>query len=168
MGRDARLKEVYYFSALAKHLESVKPEVTQRHRAYIKCLRATSVRVELSRFKKKWVRCDSCGHYTKRHEEKETDVAIAAKLLGLFILDQCDSAVLMTGDTDLAPAVRTAQRLFPEKTICFAFPYGRKNLELKKLVTIAFQMGAANYLRYQLPDPFILPNGSGIQKPASW
>ena len=48
IGRQAVMGEVYYFSALAKHLEAVKPDVTIRHRAYIECLRSTGVQVELA------------------------------------------------------------------------------------------------------------------------
>ena len=81
--KNAQLEEVYYFSALAKHLQVVKPDVTQRHRCFIRCLGATGIIVELSRFRKKWIRCEPCGHYTKRHEERETDVAISVKLLEL-------------------------------------------------------------------------------------
>jgi uncharacterized LabA/DUF88 family protein len=44
--------------------------------------------------------------------------------------NECDTVVLVTGDTDLAPAVRTVKRLFPDKTITFIFPYKRKNKEL--------------------------------------
>lgn len=40
----------------------------------------------------------------------------AAKLFELFINNQCDIAILITGDTDLAPACRTARRLFSNKT----------------------------------------------------
>jgi len=38
LGKNAQLEEVYYFSALARHLEAVKPDVTQRHRKFIRCL----------------------------------------------------------------------------------------------------------------------------------
>ena len=53
-----------------------------------------------------------------RHEEKETDVAIAVTLIELFLRDECDAAVLVTGESDIAPALRLAQRQFPGKAIC--------------------------------------------------
>ena len=68
----------------------------------------------------------------KRNEEKETDVAIAAKLFELLVGNQCD--------TDLAPACRTARRLFQDKNIGFAFPYRRKNKELAKLASFSFNI----------------------------
>lgn len=168
LGKTARLEHVYYFSALATHLEFVKPDVTARHRTYIQCLEDAGVSVELSRFKAKDITCPACGKVFRRHEEKETDVAVAAKLLELFSQDECDAAILMTGDTDIAPAVRAAQRLFVMKRVCFAFPYARKNRELAQLAPTSFQISKTAYAKHQLPSPYILKNGSPVAKPSSW
>ena len=167
-GKVASLHEVHYFSALAKHLEATKSDVTARHAAYIACLEDTGVAVELSRFKRKRFRCDKCGANLKRHEEKETDVAIAAKLLEICFTDAADRIVLITGDTDVAPAVRTAKRLFPHKTICFAFPYDRKNDELAQLVPMCFHMSKEAYASHQFPDPYVTKSGQSVAKPARW
>lgn len=168
IGGGAQMTAVYYFSALAKHLEAVKPDVTARHLTYVECLRDSGVIVELSRFKKKKIPCSACGQSIKRYEEKETDVAIAAKLLELFALDQADAAVLVTGDTDLAPAVRAAKRLYPEKHICFAFPYARKNDELGKLVSTCFTITKEAYVRHQFADIVVLQDGRLFRRPPSW
>jgi uncharacterized LabA/DUF88 family protein len=168
IGGGATLTAVYYFSALAVHLEASKPGVTSRHRAYVTALENSGVTVQLSRFKPKDIRCPNCGSVKVRHEEKETDVALAAKLLEVFALDECDAVALVTGDTDIAPAVRTAQRLFPTKEIAFAFPYARKNKELQQLVTRSFQIRKEAYVACQFPDPVVLRDGSVIAKPATW
>lgn len=168
VGSNAQLQNVYYFSALATHLEASKPDVTARHRTYIEALRSTGVMVELSRFKNKEVRCPHCGKVNTRHEEKETDVAVAAKVLELFVTNECDTVVLVTGDTDVAPAVRSAARLFPAKRVCFAFPYRRKNKELAQLVKTCFHITKEAYARFQFPDPLFLSDGRSIAKPTSW
>jgi len=168
VGNNSQLVDVYYFSALAKHLEAMKPDVTKRHVTFIEALEATGVTVEMARFKKKFIHCPTCHANIKRYEEKETDVAIAVKLMELFVTAVCDTAVLMSGDTDVAPAVRTTQRLFPHKEVLFAFPYGRKNKELAKLVTRSFDISKEQYPRFQLADPFVLPNGKTLNKPVSW
>ncbi|OWY65858.1 hypothetical protein B7486_39815 [cyanobacterium TDX16] len=167
-GKTAVLQEIYYFSALAKHLEARNSDVTKRHKDFIKCLEATGVIAELNRFKKKSMTCPSCKHQFDRYEEKETDVAIALKLLELFITDSCDVVVLVTGDTDLAPALRTAKKLFATKKVIFAFPYKRKNQELAKLAPGSFEIGKEQYAKHQLPDPYILPDSSKIHKPSNW
>ena len=89
------------------------------------------------------------------YEEKETDVAIAVELLEIFVMDVCDTAVLVTGDTDLVPAITTAKRLFPRKNVLLLFPYKRHNRELKKLVTQSFQLKKETYNRHQFSDPYI-------------
>jgi uncharacterized LabA/DUF88 family protein len=168
VGRTASMAGVYYFSALARHLEVVKPDVTVRHQSYIECLEDTGVIVELGRFKDKHVHCPHCNRDVLRHEEKETDVAISVKLLELFFLDQCDTAILVTGDTDIAPAIRAARRLFPAKVVWVAFPYGRHNNELVKLAHRTFQIGKENYTRHQFPDPYVCADGRSIAKPTLW
>ena len=95
-------------------------------------------------------------------------MAIAAKLFELLAINQCDTVMLVTGDTDLAPACRTAQRLFPGKTIGFAFPYRRKNKELAKLTPATFNMDSRHYVTHQFPDPVVLPSGERVSKPSSW
>jgi hypothetical protein len=175
VGSGAQTQGVYYFSAPADHLSVVNPGVVQRHRRLISCLRATGVTVELSRFKGKKVHFqtsngvgDFCEGVLKRHEEKETDVAIAAKLFELLATGQCDTVMLVTGDTDLAPACRTAQRLFPGKAIGFAFPYKRKNKELAKFTSLTFNMDGRHYVTHQFPNPVVLPGGGVVAKPSSW
>ncbi len=167
-GRAAILQETYYFSALAKHLESKDSSITKRHKDFITCIEDTGVIVEVNRFKKKIMTCHCCNQKFKRYEEKETDVALATKLLELFILDSCDVVVLLTGDTDLAPAVRTANKLFPHKTVVFAFPYARKNKELAKLAPNSFEISKDQYSKYQFSDPYTLKNGIDIHKPSKW
>jgi uncharacterized LabA/DUF88 family protein len=168
LGKTATLREIHYFSALATHLEASKPDVTKRHRDFIRCLQATGVLSELNRFKRKSMRCPSCGHRYNRYEEKETDVSIALKLLELFVTDSCDTVVLVTGDTDLAPAVRTAKKLFTGKRVVFAFPYKRKNSELAKLAPGSFEIKKEQYTKYQFSNPYTLPDGSQISKPSKW
>ncbi len=84
------------------------PDKAARHATYVAALRATGVEVQLHRFKEKEVWCKAYVH----HEEKETDVAIAVKLLELCAVDACETVVIVTGDTDLAPAIRTAKVLW--------------------------------------------------------
>jgi uncharacterized LabA/DUF88 family protein len=167
VGGQARLENVYYFSALAKHLESRDPDVTRRHRTFLDCLRSTGVIIELARFKERKVSCPLCRRVFTRNEEKETDVAIAVRLLETFHSDESDTAIIMSGDTDIAPAVRTAQRLFPEKTVGFAFPYGRKNKELAQLVPLSFRITKKQYARFQFPDS-VETSGKRLRKPANW
>ncbi|MBU4445287.1 NYN domain-containing protein [bacterium] len=167
-GKEAHLEKIYYFTALAYFITAKKPDAVNRHKKYIKCLESTRVLVELGRFKKKEVYCHSCRTTILKHEEKETDVAIAVKLLEILFKDECDTVVLMTGDTDLSPAVKRSMKLFPEKKILFAFPYKRKNKELLKLAPDSFTIHKNQYIRNQFPAKVVLTDGKEIEKPNSW
>jgi len=167
-GKDARLQDIYYFSALAHYLSAKAPNKITKHKNYITCLKSLGVHVELGRFKKKNVFCDQCKNNILKHEEKETDVAIAVKLLEIIFTDSCDNAVIVSGDTDLSPAVRKCAELFPEKKILFAFPFARKSKELLSLAPGSFSIRKKQYIRHQLPDPVILADGKEIRKPDSW
>jgi len=168
IGDKVTLKKVYYFSALAEHREAFDPDVTKRHKDLIKCLEDTGVDVELNRFKPKDITCPNCKKRFKKYEEKETDVSIALKLIEVFINGECDLVVIMSGDTDLSPAIKTAQRLFPSKRALFAFPFRRKNRELLKLAPGSFKINGKQYIKHQFPNPYQLSNGKEIFKPISW
>lgn len=165
IGKDATIESIYYFSALAYHLND--PGVIKRHKDYIKCLRETGVEEQLARFKRKTIHCSHGGKIT-RYEEKETDVAIASKLFEVLINDECDTVILMTGDTDFTPAIKTAKRLCPCKRIIFSFPFGRKNDELAKMAPGSFTIRRNSYVKHQFSDPFVLSDGTVIPKPSDW
>lgn len=150
-GTNAILEGIYYFSAPPIHRSQAEQN---RHALYMDCLIGTGVQLSLGQFKRK--------------KEKETDVAIAAKLFEICHTSSAKSVVLITGDTDLAPAVRVCQRLFPKMTFLFAFPYRRVNDELRQLAPGSFKIKAQTYFQHQFSDPLVLPDGSSIAKPTSW
>ena len=151
VGNNAQISEIYYFSALAKHLEMRKPDVTLRHKTYLKCLEDSGVIIELHRFKKSSIVCQKCNQRFNRREEKETDVALATRMFELLISDKCDTIVFVTGDTDIVPAIKTAQNIFPKKEIVFMMPYKRHNNELADLVSRHFDISSNNYTKHQFP-----------------
>jgi uncharacterized LabA/DUF88 family protein len=168
IGNNAQIVGIYYFTAIATHLSTRDPGVEKRHRTYIKCLEDTGTSVEFARFKKKQIPCTHCKQYITRREEKETDVAIGCKLLEICYLDQCDTVIIVSGDTDIVPAVRTARRLFPNKKIGFLLPYKRHNNELKNLTPLYFLIGRATYSTFQFADPYVTKKGRAIVKPPTW
>lgn len=167
-GKDAVLHEIYYISAFAEHLEASKPNITKRHKDYVKCLESTGVVALMNKFKRKEVYCALCKKKYYKHEEKQTDVMIATTLLEHLHTDNCDTVVLVTGDSDLIPAIKTGKKLFPQKKIVFAFPSTTTSKDLKSLATGSFTFNPNEYLKYQFPDPVTLRDGTLIQKPAKW
>ena len=167
-GKQAKLETIYYFSALPHYLSQRNPAKILRHETYLSCLRSTGIQVELGRFKEKDAFCPNCRTSFLRHEEKETDVAIGTTLLEILLTDACDIAIIVSGDTDLSPAVKKGQSLSSDKKVVFAFPYARKNKELSSLAEGSFSIGRKQYIRYQFPNPVELEDGIKIHKPLSW
>jgi len=167
-GQRATLADVHFFSAIVDHLvTAADPNIVNRQKLYIRCLEDSGIEVELGRFKRKYITCHVCGAANQHHEEKETDVAIGARLLELFINNKCDSVVIITGDTDIAAAAKITKNIYPTKHILFGFPYARKNSELAKLAS-SFTITDEAYIKHQFADPVTLKNGKSIHKPAKW
>ncbi|HWZ60546.1 MAG TPA: NYN domain-containing protein [Gemmatimonadaceae bacterium] len=168
LGATAALDRVHYFSALASHLGPTNPDVVRRHQVFLRALKGSGVIVELAHFKRRDRTCGACGARIKIYEEKETDVAIAVTLVELATGGACETIVLVSGDTDLAPALRAARRLAPAVRLCAVFPFGRHNRELQQLADLSFKVPEGKYAQHQFPDPLILSNGKTVRKPATW
>jgi len=162
------LLQVRYYTAYADHLRGGMSDKPKRHRAYVRALTATGVQVEVNQFKRK----DSWDSYTGEkfvtHEEKETDVAMACAVLEGGIRDEFDTAVLVTGDTDLRPVAHAFQRLFPAKRLVFAFPFHRKNSELAGVASGYFTLSAESYAKHQFAARVKLPSGKYVHCPKEW
>lgn len=165
-GTGSKLAEVHYFSALAEHLPDA--QVANRHRALITALKSTGVKVTLGNFKRKMLKCKKCSKQYPGFEEKETDINLALALVKAFISDECDTAVIISGDTDLVAAVKTAKELFPEKPVGIGFPFLRKNDHFRNCADFTFNISAKRYQRHQLPNVITLEGGKEISKPTSW
>lgn len=105
-------------------------------------------------------------------EEKRTDVNIAVQMLDDAYQDACDRFVIVSGDSDLVPAVNRLKVRFPKKEVVVYVP------------TRDPDRGAATELRgsadkdRDLPLALLkpsqlaprVPDGAGgfIEKPADW
>lgn len=94
----------------------------QRHKNYIRAQHAVGVEVVQSNFRKMSRHCRVMDRYCARHEEKQTDVAIAVSLLGDGVRDDYQRAILITADSDQVPLVKQAISMFPGKIITLAAP----------------------------------------------
>jgi hypothetical protein len=159
------LSRVEYFSAPPTFRSA---GTQQRYQLYIQALQSTGVNVVLGRFKPKDIVCPLCRQSYVAHEEKETDVSIAIRLVELCMNSACDIIALMSGDTDLAPAIRMSQRLFPSVRIVCTFPYRRANKELSKLCPGSIAIKRRLCLQNQFNNPLVLPDGSNLHKPSNW
>jgi uncharacterized LabA/DUF88 family protein len=157
--------DVYYFSALAHHLEARRPGLVARQATYFSALRATGVALRLARFKGRDITCPRCGSRFRRYEEKETDVAIGVKMVEIACRGGCDTLALVSGDSDLVPAAEMVRAIAPRISVAVMFPYRRANDQLRRLAARFFTLKAAAYARHQLPDVVRAADGEAIRRP---
>ena len=171
LGPDSRTAAVHYFSALAHHAEAWRPGTVKRHEAYIRALESTGVNVELSVFKEKHIRYRRPNEIEVdilRHEEKETDVALGTRLIECALDPNCDSMVLVTGDSDIAPAITAMRTIAPQKPVFALFPAYKGNQRFRGLVKRTIKIRYAQYALHQLPDQVVTPSGQIVRKPSDW
>ena len=60
--------------------------------------------------------CYKCGHKCGQSEEKKTDVNIAVRLLTDVYDDRFDTAIVISGDSDLVPPIKSVRGRFRGNT----------------------------------------------------
>lgn len=160
------LEQVTYFTARVRD----DPEGRQRQSDYLDALASHSplVAVVDGRFQEKHRRCRACGAEWTVYEEKETDVNIAAALVEHAVLDRFDTALLISADSDLCPAIVTMKRLRPEKRIIAAFPPKRHSADLKRAVDGYLSIGDDKIRQAQLPTEVVTDAGIRLRRPKRW
>lgn len=158
------LKEIYYFTALVHW----KPDKVSRHKILIRALEQTGVNVVYGEFRKKDRYCNRCKEYYPTFEEKQTDVNIAIHLFRLAIEDRYDTALILSGDSDLLPSIKAVKTTFPSKRVVVIIPTGRRAEELKKTCDQFIKIKERNMAASVFKDPFPLSGGKSLIKPPSW
>jgi uncharacterized LabA/DUF88 family protein len=155
-----------YFTARVRN----DPEGQRRQSDYLDALASHSplVTVVDGRFQEKPRRCRDCGAAWTVYEEKETDVNIAAALIEDAVLDRYDTALLISADSDLRPAIVTMKRLCPEKRIIVTFPPKRHSADLKRVVDGYLPLGDDKIRQAQLPTEVVNNAGIILRRPKHW
>jgi uncharacterized LabA/DUF88 family protein len=86
----------------------------------------------------------------------------------LAIQERYDKAILISGDTDLIPAVKAVQKTFPAKKIGVVIPIGRASEDLKAQTDFHHKMKVQHLMSSMFSDPLLLADGSSLACPPSW
>lgn len=97
-----------------------------------------------------------------------TDVNIAVELMADAFADRFDTAILISGDSDLAGPLDKIRKLFPSKRIIVAFPPNRASQRLRTCAHVNFNIGERTLSSSQLPNPVVKPDGFALQRPTGW
>jgi NYN domain-containing protein len=159
---------VRYFTALVRD----DPPALARQHEYLAALAARSgavVSVVLGRYQSKTWTCRRCGTIWTSYEEKETDVSIAVSLVADTAAGKSDIALIISADSDLCPAIRTARSLGRRRGMIAAFPPRRSSFEIRSLIPGAFTIAAADLRNSLLPEIVTdTAGGRAYKRPAKW
>jgi len=159
-----QIVDVLYFTAYTTW-DTAKME---RHQCYVQALRAAGVRIVLGEFKRKDKKCRVCRQTYQTFEEKKSDVNIAIKLFEGAIKDVYDTAVIMSGDSDLIPAIEAVKETFPAKQVRLVIPIGRGAEALKNATDFHMKMKEMHLKSSQFPDVVDLGGGKSVTRPKNW
>lgn len=170
---DDTLERVYFFTAL------VNGEARERQITYLEALKSTpKVEVVLGRFKNKDVKCrvQGCCHEGERTfsspAEKHTDVSIALQMLDDAWADRCDVMILVSGDSDLVPAVRRIRSQFQHMKVIVYVPtladHQDDSTEIRMVASHHRNLPLNLLEKCQFPAEFDGASGSAIRKPKQW
>jgi len=158
------LAGVDYFTTLA----TWDPAKVARHLLFIKAQEDEGVNVIYGQFKRKDRFCNLCNKWYVSKEEKQTDVNIALRLFQLAVQGRYDKAIIISGDTDLLPAIKAVQTTYPGKLIGVVIPIGRASEDLKKQADFHYKMKDRHLASSTYPDPYMLKDGTPVACPPTW
>jgi uncharacterized LabA/DUF88 family protein len=175
------IRKVKYFTAM------VSDPTRPNQDAYLRALASRpGVEVILGNFKEKTVECSNpnCPGQPKKvrrfktKEEKRTDVNIALHMLDDLYQKRCDRFVLISGDSDLVPAIELLSARMSTATVNVYIPVpigsasgarerSYKN-ELRTVSTTVKELPSQLLRHSLLPDPVVLPDSTTLSMPAGW
>ena len=166
------LQELFYFTA------KVEGAAGERQQALLDALETLpKTKVVLGKFKPRTKTCRvrSCAHIGDRtyptYEEKQTDVAIGVQMLDDAYRNRCDRMVIVSGDTDLLPAIRLVKSRFSDKQIIVYVPALDSKrgaaVELRQAVDKARTLPLDLLRHSQFPITVETANGN-VSKPPNW
>jgi uncharacterized LabA/DUF88 family protein len=170
------IQVIRYFTAMVNGPSRPNQEI------YLQALATQDlVEVVLGTFKRKRIRCTlaACQHPGERLfeslEEKRTDVNIAVSMVDDAYQDACDHFVLVSGDSDLVPAIRMIRTRFPAKRITVYVPHipaPRSTrgfaVELRSIAHANRDLPLNLLKLAQFPQTVSGGSGGFITKPSSW
>jgi 6-hydroxy-3-succinoylpyridine 3-monooxygenase len=168
-----QIVKIKYFTALISGPKVANQQAYLRALATLPC-----VRIIEGKFKPKTTVCQvvPCTFIGNKKfstfQEKTTDVNLALHMLDDAYQDCCDCFVLVSGDSDLVPALKMIKYRFSKKLLVVYVPsqnpHMGTSIELRSAADLERRLPVELLKHAQFPAR--IPDGSGgfIEKPHSW
>jgi uncharacterized LabA/DUF88 family protein len=162
-----QLEHCHYFTAHINHQS--RSQSAARQSIWLDAL-ATRERLSthFGHYLPKPRECRKCNANWQDYEEKMTDVNIASQMLVDAYNDRYDTALLVSGDSDLTTPVRLIRENFSDKRVIVAFPPRRNSAELSRYASGTLKLGEDKLRQNLLPSPVFAANGYPLHRPDEW
>lgn len=164
---ESAVVQVKYFTAMVLG----DPDAQSRQDRYLSAMKAChpgSFTAIMGKHMKKKRWCRECEATWTSYEEKQTDVNIAVHLVADVAAKRADTYMIVTGDTDVIPAVKMARSLDSTANIIAQFPPRRESNALKRMMPSSRQITIVNITEAQLPDVARSAQGKTFRRPEKW
>ncbi len=162
------LAHVHYFTSRVSPSPG-DPGQDRRQSTYLDALATLpDTTLHFGHYLSKTVTCRHCGNQWQKPEEKMTDVNIAVEMLADAHQDLFDTALLVTGDSDLNAPVAKIRQIYPNKRVVSVFPPKRVSQRLKQTANAFFSLSDNTIRQSQLPNPVVGAIGINLPKPKEW
>ena len=155
---------VKYFTSRVNN----NPDKQKRQTTYIEALETKNISIYYGHYQNDNIYCKRCGNTWMKGNEKMTDVNIATSLIVDAYMDDYDTAILISGDSDLVPPIKAVHSIFHSKRIVVAFPPKRKNNTMALASKGNFVIGRKKIMDSQFPENVTKKDGFVLNKPREW
>jgi len=159
------LAETHYFTSRITN----NPTKQRRQNTFLEALSAVGTEPIYGKYRHNPYNCFKSNSVHMIAQEKMTDVAMAVQLLSDGYANKYDTALIISGDIDLLPAIKHIKQRLKGKRVIMAFPPMRANNEFKPPITDGnYHIDERICRKSQLPDIVKRSDGFELEGPAAW
>jgi len=159
-----QLIEINYFTSRVSN----DPDKQKRQSTYIDALEAVNIKIIYGNYQDGHEECRRCGNIWRTAKEKMTDVNIATSIIIDGFKDRYDMAMLISGDSDLVPPIRSVHENFKNKRVFVAFPPKRHNVSIAAVAKGSLIIGRKKLADSQFDEIVESKSGYKLKIPQSW
>jgi len=160
------LVETKYFTARITVGDAAKK---QRQTTYIEAIKTLNGLIIIEgKYHSESYLCHNCGFTHNIPSEKMTDVNIASQMIIDAVNDKLDTALLVSADADLVPAIEIIRSAYAKKRIVVAFPPNRYSKDLANSAQSSYFIGRMHFAKNQLEEKVTRADGFILERPKTW
>jgi len=158
------LIHIKYFTSRVSN----NPDKQKRQTKYIEALETKGVQIYYGLYQAGTIECKLCGNIWATYSEKMTDVNIATQMIIDAYKNSFDMAMLISGDSDLVPPIKSIHENFTDKRVFVAFPPKRHNSSVAIVAKGSMTIGRKKLVDSQFPEEVQKRDGYILKKPLEW